>query len=436
MGFVSADWHQKATLYLCVDHCERGFRTHRDLAEVFIYATTADNATPSPWRARARAGVETPEHFVELHRMSPSQQARRVVSDEIDVLVDMDGYSNEGLAMRELFAWRLAPLQVSWFVFMSTTGSRYVDYIVADAVALPKGSVAEKAHSEAVLELPHTFFPISHRALFSRDADYGLAVNGKRLARSDVGIPKNATFVYGSFNKFLKMNPALIEVWCRIVRRAGPKAHLLLLENPAEGVANVRRACVTAGLDASRVHFAPFVQTSEEHLPRVALCDVVLDTPPYGAHTGAADAFWAGVPVVTTDGACLPAKDLARLVPLLGGGDGKDATSLDVMSGRVAASLASALGVADDLVAFDLEAYEELAVRLSTDKQLLQGLRAKLEKARDTSPAYDAELYAKNLLLALAAAHKHAVLDGHGDAVRAAADESAKLARIHASDYL
>jgi hypothetical protein len=40
------------------------------------------------------------------------QASQRVLNDRLDVLIDMDGYSNEGLRRSELFALRHAPVTV------------------------------------------------------------------------------------------------------------------------------------------------------------------------------------------------------------------------------------------------------------------------------------------------------------------------------------
>ena len=48
------------------------------------------------------------------------------------------------------------------------------------------------------------------------------------------------------------------------------------------------------GVDASRLIFAPFVASADEHLARLTLADLFLDTLPYNAHSTASDALWAG----------------------------------------------------------------------------------------------------------------------------------------------
>ena len=99
------------------------------------------------------------------------------------------------------------------------------------------------------------------------------------------------------------------------------------------------RAAAAHGIDPARVIFAPRTERFEDHLARMRLAGLFLDTLPYNAHTTASDALWAGVPVVTWRGKAL--------------------------AGRVAASLLGAIGL-PDLVTTTLADYEALALRLAT----------------------------------------------------------------------
>ena len=70
----------------------------------------------------------------------------------------------------------------------------------------------------------------------------------------------------------------------------------LLRNEQAEG--NLRREAMQRGIAPQRLVFAPDLPQAE-HLARLQLADLVLDTLPYNAHTTASDALWAGVPLVT-----------------------------------------------------------------------------------------------------------------------------------------
>jgi protein O-GlcNAc transferase len=82
------------------------------------------------------------------------------------------------------------------------------------------------------------------------------------------------------------------------------------------------------------------------------------------------DVLWAGTPMVT-----LPGETLAS---------------------RVASSQLHTLGL-KELVAKDREHYENIAVRLGTDKDYLRGVRAKVWRGRLESPLFDVKRYAADM---------------------------------------
>ena len=85
---------------------------------------------------------------------------------------------------------------------------------------------------------------------------------------------------------------------------------------------------------------------------------------PCNAHTTASDALWAALPVLTCIG--------------------------NTLAGRVAASLLHAVGL-PELVTDNLDDYEALALKLATDRALLQSIRHRLEQNRLTAPLFDTD---------------------------------------------
>jgi predicted O-linked N-acetylglucosamine transferase (SPINDLY family) len=153
------------------------------------------------------------------------------------------------------------------------------------------------------------------------------------------------------------------------ILRETPGSVLWLLEGHTRFAENIRREAQARGVDGNRIIFAPFA-AMEKHLARLKLADLFLDTLPYNAHTTAADALWAGVPLITCRGTAFP--------------------------GRVAASLLGAIGL-PELVTEDLESYQALALKLAGDPRLLQSLRQKLGKNRLATPLFDTGRYARHL---------------------------------------
>lgn len=89
---------------------------------------------------------------------------------------------------------------------------------------------------------------------------------------------------------------------------------VLCLLDMVDGVADrLRSRAVSAGVDPSRLVFAPVV-ANEEHLARYPLADLIVDTAPYGGHTTTSDALWMGVPVLTWAGRSFHARVSANLV--------------------------------------------------------------------------------------------------------------------------
>jgi predicted O-linked N-acetylglucosamine transferase (SPINDLY family) len=100
----------------------------------------------------------------------------------------------------------------------------------------------------------------------------------------------------------------------------------------------------------------------KDHLARLQLADLFLDTLPYNAHATACDTLWAGVPIVT----CLG----------------------DTFPGRVAASVLNAIGLLE-LATTSLAEYEELAAALALDRDRLAAIKAKLMKNNGHKPRFD-----------------------------------------------
>ncbi|XP_067948699.1 UDP-N-acetylglucosamine--peptide N-acetylglucosaminyltransferase 110 kDa subunit-like isoform X2 [Watersipora subatra] len=185
--------------------------------------------------------------------------------------------------------------------------------------------------------------------------------------RWQYGLPENAV-VFCNFNQLYKIDPAILNVWCNILKRV-PNAVLWLLRFPAVGETNVINYCVQKGIESSRVVFSP-VAPKEEHVRRGQLADVCLDTPLCNGHTTGVDVLWAGTPMITYP--------------------------LESLASRVASSQLRCLGI-PELVATSYTDYENIAVRLGNDPAYLKTIRAKVWALRIESPLFNVRLYAKNL---------------------------------------
>jgi predicted O-linked N-acetylglucosamine transferase (SPINDLY family) len=133
---------------------------------------------------------------------------------------------------------------------------------------------------------------------------------------------------------------------------------------------NLRKEAESRGVDPSRIVFATRVPLVEDHLARYRQADLFLDTHPYNAHTTAADALMAGLPVVTYMGNSFPS--------------------------RVAGSLLHAIGM-PELVTHSLGEYEALALRLAQDPALLANYKTKIAANKTTHALFDTKGFCFNL---------------------------------------
>jgi protein O-GlcNAc transferase len=175
-------------------------------------------------------------------------------------------------------------------------------------------------------------------------------------------------FVFCCFNNNYKITAPVFERWMRILRAVDGSVLWLLRDNPA-AERNLRQEAQVRGVDPARLIFAARV-SALDHLARHGHADLFLDTLPFNAHVTASDTLWAGLPIVTCLGSAF--------------------------AGRVAASLLHAAGL-PELVANDLNEYEQLALRLAREPNLLPELRSKLKANRGRCPLFDTGRFARNL---------------------------------------
>jgi predicted O-linked N-acetylglucosamine transferase (SPINDLY family) len=344
VAYVSPDFREHAVAHALVAVVGAHDRDH--VQPIGISLAPADGSAVG---ARLRSAFD---RVIDAAAMTDGELVARMTELGIDIAVDLAGYTTGGRP--GLFAARCAPVQVNYLGFSATTGASFMDYIIADDVVIP--ATDEAAYAERVLRLPHCFLPV--------DSSRATATAFDRAA---AGLPGRA-LVFCAFNNSYKISRGMFRLWMSLLREV-PESVLWLRRMDSRPAQNLQRAAGELGVEPSRLVFAPYVQRMEEYLGLLQLADLFLDTLPYNAHTTAADALWAGVPVLTCRG--------------------------QTFAGRVGASLLRTAGL-PELVCSSLEDYRTTALRLAAHPAELQGARRRLSLIRE-SGAFDARRYARNL---------------------------------------
>ncbi len=344
IGYLSADFHDHATMHLLrgvlAEHDNNKFAIHG-----YSYGRTSDSATEE-----ARAACES---FADLKDLSDLEAASAVAGGGIDILVDLKGFTQG--ARVEISALRPAPVLVNWLGYPGTLGHpQLADYIIGDPIVTPPAAAAD--FSETLALMPNCYQP--------NDRAKVIGGNPGRLA---AGLPEHG-FVFCSFNQSFKFNPGTFDVWCRLLREI-PGSVLWLLSQSDAVTANLRSEAQSRGVEGSRLIFAPRLGLAD-HLGRLQLADLALDTFPYNSHTTASDALWVGVPLVTLMGR--------------------------TFASRVGASLLNAAGLPECVVQ-SWDDYFDRATSLALNPSRLRSMRQELVDNRLSCPLFDTVGFARDL---------------------------------------
>lgn len=346
IGYISSDFREHAVSQLAVGVFESHDRLRFDVFGINTSTLPPDSMTARV--DRAFGGL------VEIGSLPLAEALEKVRALRLDVAIDLNGHTKG--AWHEIFARRVAPIQVNYLGFPGTSGTDYMDYILADPVVIPPPHFS--GYTEKVAHLPHCYLP--------NDATKAIAESTP--TRTEAGLPESG-FVFCCFNNSYKLNEEVFAVWMRLLQRV-PGSVLWLSQMNDDAIAHLRRRAEVSAIAPERLVFALRTRDLADHLARHLLADLFLDTTRYNAHTTASDALWAGLPVLT----CI----------------------CEAFPGRVAASLLQAVGL-PELITTSLPDYEALALRLASEPDTLREVRHRLEKNKKTTPLFDTRLFARDI---------------------------------------
>ncbi|MGI9211317.1 MAG: hypothetical protein ACR2HF_02495, partial [Methylococcaceae bacterium] len=158
---------------------------------------------------------------------------------------------------------------------------------------------------------------------------------------------------FGSFNRYSKNGPRVLDAWADILRRV-PESRLLLCI--PEGTVRQEVACFFDERGINPVRFDCFAKVSHGYFWALhAEVDIALDPFPFGGGTTTCETLWMGVPVITVTGQ--------------EGGD-----FAPRFASRMGRAFLGSLGL-NELVAETVEEYRDIAVGLAHDQGRLRSLR-------------------------------------------------------------
>lgn len=277
VGYLSSDYRTHPTAFLI-----NGLLSNHDRLnfEIFGYCTGWDDGSDI-----RKTIISHCDHFFSLTGQGDEEAASLISSHELDVLVELNGATKSNRL--GILSYRPCQNQICYLGWPGSVGGRFVDYIVADDYIL--STQKSELYPEKIIWLDGTYQVNDHRRLGPLTP----------IARGEYNLPPDRP-ILGMFNTINKVNRQVWSVWMEILRRV-PEAVFWLLDPGPDVRTNLAKEASRWGIELDRVIIAPRLPF-EKHIRRLQLCDLVIDPWPIGGHTSAADALYAGVPLVVMKG--------------------------------------------------------------------------------------------------------------------------------------
>ena len=345
LGYFSPDFCDHPVLHLIFDV----FKNHnKNKFEIFAFSFGPRKKDEMTEQVKKYFN-----EFIDINDKSDEEVSILSRKMGIDIAIDLCGFTNFNRA--GIFSHRAAPLQVNFLGYPGTMGSAFIDYLIADKIVIPEDQKLN--YSENIAYLPNCYQP--NMAVKN--------ISKTKITRNEEGLPADA-FVFCNFNSNYKITPEIFKVWMNILKNVSNSV-LWLLETNNESSKNIIKEAKKNNINEKRIIFAKHLP-NKDHLKRIELADIFLDTFPYSAHTTASDFVRAGIPLITLKG--------------------------ESFASRVAASILNQVNL-NELVTKNKNEYQKLAISIGTDNEKLKNLKEKLKESISDSNLFNSVLYTKHL---------------------------------------
>ena len=285
------------------------------------------------------------------HSKNFKESAEKIYKKAPNILIDLNGHTKFNVL--PVFAFRPAPVQVTWLGYSGTTGLETIDYKLADSHVVSEAE--EKFYTESIWKLPNCFLcPII-------PPDAGDI--------SSLPAIQNGYVTFGSLNRFEKIGPAVIECWSKILK-ALPGSRLLLKNAGGERsyiVKKIKQRFLNNGIDESHLIFEDKSER-RSYFDSYRRIDIALDTFPFTGGVTTTDALWMGVPVLVKAGK-------------------------DTFISHQGESILKNAGLSD-WIASNPEDYVDKAINFASDLSCLEDFRKSARISLANSPLFDSKRFA------------------------------------------
>jgi predicted O-linked N-acetylglucosamine transferase (SPINDLY family) len=228
--------------------------------------------------------------------MGAEQVASMIRDDGIDILIDLKGWTQG--SRPEIAMLNSAPVQLRYLGQPGSTGLSCYHGILCDPKIVPMSQ--QQFYSEKLIHLPHCYQP-----------GYYVREQYKGLTRKECGLPEDKIVLCG-FHQIYKLEHRMLTLWLRALKSSDNTVLWLLCKNePVKET--ILKLAKQQRVDETRLIFAD-TMPKKEHLKRLCLADLGLDTYPCNGMITTMDLLSCGVPVLTLCGETFGARTAASML--------------------------------------------------------------------------------------------------------------------------
>ncbi|MCD7780822.1 MAG: hypothetical protein LUH05_09155, partial [Candidatus Gastranaerophilales bacterium] len=270
--------------------------------------------------------------MIDCSKMSDNSIAETIYNKNIDILVDLGGYTH--LKVFSLI-YKPAPVIILYLGYLNTLGMKEVDYILTDRYTIPE----DKAYL------------YTEKPLYI-DKGYQIFTDKKIPEISENPYKTNNYITFGSFNCTSKFNDTIFFMWAKILEKV-PNSKLLIYRTQLTKsiIKHIKSSFEKLDIPLDRIIFS--LKKYSSHYEAYSLADISLDPYPFSGMSIAIETALMGVPTVTLSGEGMQSRGAGRINHIIG---------------------------LEDLNANCGDDYVQIAVNLAADKQRLESLRNTLRE--------------------------------------------------------
>ena len=250
------------------------------------------------------------KHISNISMFSDKEVVHKVIADNINILFDLTSHTT--MARPCIFAFRAAPIQISWIAWLASTGIPNMDYFLADEVIVPRSenNYYEQQFSEQILRMPNVWECYTPKANHL-EKFYKL--------RELKNFHENSQIIFGNFNTVDKITPQTLNLWA-LALKAVPNSQLVYMRGELRDdliKQRIKNFLISRGINAARINLIAN-KNADEYFSAYQKIDFVLDAFPASGMTSTTEALLLGVPVLTLIGEKMPSRLSASCLKAVG----------------------------------------------------------------------------------------------------------------------